>query len=229
MRSIYNRENKHPRHVALTFPKTYNRILRSPSIYEDNLSKGLLIFTLISESLRISSYLFKNNIEEITLDLLPRKLIEKLHIDIDTIEHILIRILYRLENIKPTVVIFDDTSVRKIVFTNTENKMFKLNIVVGYDYEIELKRALETSIRRVIQTESSDLQKMSKMLKENLVVQNDPDLIIIFGEEKFPNFIPLNLAYSELSFINKEIAEVTERDIEQALQDYRRRQRRFGR
>ncbi|NPA23419.1 MAG: hypothetical protein GXO23_03890 [Crenarchaeota archaeon] len=222
-------DNKLPRHVALTFPRTYDRIVSFSSRYEEPISRGLLIFTLISEILRISTYLFERGILEITIDLLPRKVLDRLKIDADFLEHVLIKILHRLESVNPTVILFEDSALRRIIFTNTEDKIFKLNIVVGYDYERELKRALEASIGEIANVNENDLTMMTLIMKGKLVIPGDPDLVIVFGDEKFPDFIPLNLAYSELSFIDKELAEVSRDDIDRVLEDYRRRSRRFGR
>ncbi len=220
--------NKLPLHVALTFPRTYNRILSSTYRYSDSLSRGFLIFTLISEMLRIITYIYEHGVREVTVDLLPRPIIEKLKIDIDFIEHILIKILQRLESINPTIILFEDTSIRKVIFAGSEDKYFKLNIIVGYDYEKEIKRALEISIPKIVQLNNKNIIEILTTLRQNLIIENDPDLTIIFGEETFPNFIPLELAYSELIFIDKEIVEIKKEDIEKALIEFNKRNRRFG-
>ena len=57
----------------------------------------------------------------------------------------------------------------------------------------------------------------------------DPDLIIrTSGELRLSNFLMWQAAYSEFYFTPTLWPDFTETDLEQALQDYHRRQRRFG-
>lgn len=57
----------------------------------------------------------------------------------------------------------------------------------------------------------------------------DPDLIIrTSGELRLSNFLMWQAAYSELYFTSTLWPDFTETDFDQALQDYHRRQRRFG-
>jgi undecaprenyl diphosphate synthase len=57
----------------------------------------------------------------------------------------------------------------------------------------------------------------------------DPDLIIrTSGELRLSNFLMWQAAYSEFYFTSTLWPDFTETDLDQALQDYHRRQRRFG-
>jgi undecaprenyl diphosphate synthase len=57
----------------------------------------------------------------------------------------------------------------------------------------------------------------------------DPDLIIrTSGELRLSNFLMWQAAYSEFYFTSTLWPDFTETDLDQALQDYQRRQRRFG-
>ena len=58
----------------------------------------------------------------------------------------------------------------------------------------------------------------------------EPDLIIrTGGEHRISNFLLYETAYSELYILNKYWPEITKEDLKQALDDYARRERRFGR
>ncbi|WP_054853432.1 polyprenyl diphosphate synthase [Vulcanisaeta distributa] len=58
----------------------------------------------------------------------------------------------------------------------------------------------------------------------------EPDLIIrTGGEYRISNFLLYETAYSELYILNKYWPEITKEDLKQALDDYARRERRFGR
>ena len=57
----------------------------------------------------------------------------------------------------------------------------------------------------------------------------DPDLVIRpGGEMRLSNFLMWESAYSELIFTDVLWPDFTERDIDAALEEYRRRDRRFG-
>jgi len=57
----------------------------------------------------------------------------------------------------------------------------------------------------------------------------DPDLVIrAGGEQRFSNFLLWQSAYAELYFYKKYWPEFTEQDLDEAIQEYQMRQRRFG-
>lgn len=57
----------------------------------------------------------------------------------------------------------------------------------------------------------------------------DPDLIIrTSGEQRLSNFLPWQGAYSELYFTDTLWPDFTERDMDAALAEFQRRDRRFG-
>ena len=57
----------------------------------------------------------------------------------------------------------------------------------------------------------------------------NPDLMIRFGgEQRLSNFLLWQQAYTELYFSSKYWPDVTEQDLDEALAEYARRQRRFG-
>jgi len=57
----------------------------------------------------------------------------------------------------------------------------------------------------------------------------EPDLIIrAGGERRLSNFVLWQGAYSELYFAKKYWPAFTEKDLDEALEEYDRRQRRFG-
>jgi undecaprenyl diphosphate synthase len=57
----------------------------------------------------------------------------------------------------------------------------------------------------------------------------DPDLLIrTSGEERISNFLLWQLAYAELIFIDTLWPEFSGQDFENALKEYRNRERRYG-
>ena len=70
-----------------------------------------------------------------------------------------------------------------------------------------------------------------EIIKENLSTENipDPDLVIrTSGEQRVSNFLLWQSAYSEFYFSPKMWPEFNEKDLDQAIEEYSKRQRRFG-
>ena len=59
--------------------------------------------------------------------------------------------------------------------------------------------------------------------------QPDPDLLIrTSGEMRLSNFLPWQLVYSELLFVNKYWPDFSEEDLDLAIEEYQKRTRKFG-
>ena len=59
--------------------------------------------------------------------------------------------------------------------------------------------------------------------------QPDPDLLIrTSGEQRLSNFLPWQLAYTELYFVKKHWPDFDEKDLDEAIEEYNRRTRKFG-
>ena len=57
----------------------------------------------------------------------------------------------------------------------------------------------------------------------------DPDLLIrTSGEIRLSNFLPWQLVYTEFIFVNKYWPEFTEKDLDEAINTYEKRNRNFG-
>ena len=104
------------------------------------------------------------------------------------------------------------------------NKGMVLNFALSYGGRAEITEAIKKIIENKIPPEK---------INENVVSQNlwtsDLDLIIRTGkEQRISNFLIWQAAYSELYFCKKYWPAFTEKDLDEALADYARRQRRFG-
>ena len=57
----------------------------------------------------------------------------------------------------------------------------------------------------------------------------DPDLLIrTSGEIRLSNFLPWQLVYSEFVFVDKYWPDFSEKDLEEAIETYEKRNRKFG-
>ncbi len=113
----------------------------------------------------------------------------------------------------------------------TENFNEKtINVALGYSGQAEIIDAAKSIALDYksgkINLDSIDEKKFHSYLYNNF---KDPDLIIrTSGVKRLSGFLPYQSAYSELYFLEKFWPEITENDIDTAIQDYYSRQRNFG-
>jgi tritrans,polycis-undecaprenyl-diphosphate synthase [geranylgeranyl-diphosphate specific] len=109
-----------------------------------------------------------------------------------------------------------------------------LNLAVVYGGRQELIDA----VRKLIVDFNSgklDMNDINEDTLFNYLYLNDephpePDLVIrTGGEYRLSNFLLYETAYSEIYVLNKYWPEITKEDLKQALDEYARRERRFGR
>ncbi len=108
------------------------------------------------------------------------------------------------------------------------NKEGVLNLAISYGGRPEIIQAVKNIIKKKIPVNK---------ITEDLINQNlwtaglpYPDLIIrTGGAMRLSNFLTWQSAYSEFYFTKKYWPAFTEKDLDEALMDYSRRQRRFGR
>ena len=70
-----------------------------------------------------------------------------------------------------------------------------------------------------------------QMISDNLYTANqpDPDLLIrTSGELRLSNFLPWQLAYTEFLFVDKNWPDFNEKDLDDAIEVYKSRNRKFG-
>ena len=99
-----------------------------------------------------------------------------------------------------------------------------INVAVAYGARDELVRAMNTAIERGEKVTEADV---SKLLYTAEIP--DPDLIIRTGNEvRLSNFLLYQAAYAELYFSAKMFPEFSDKDLENAIVEYSKRTRRFG-
>jgi len=107
------------------------------------------------------------------------------------------------------------------------NKEGILNLAISYGGRPEIIQAIKNIIKKKIPI---------NRITENIVNKNlwtkdlpEPDFIIrTGGEQRLSNFLTWQSVYSELYFTKKYWPEFTEKDLDEALLNFSKRQRRFG-
>ena len=111
------------------------------------------------------------------------------------------------------------------------NKGTTLSVAINYGGRDEITKAIKE-----IATDVKDNKINIEDITENLVSSYmytkeipDPDLLIrTSGELRLSNFLPWQLVYSEFVFVDKYWPDFGEKDLEEAIQTYEKRNRKFG-
>ena len=118
--------------------------------------------------------------------------------------------------------------IRRAQILTQNNSEIILNIALNYGGRLELVGAIKKIVREKIPA-----SKISeKLISQYLYTKNlpDPDLIVrTSGELRLSGFLTWQSVYSELYFTNVLWPDFNEKELDKALAEYARRQRRFGR
>ena len=106
-----------------------------------------------------------------------------------------------------------------------------LNLAMNYGGRSEIVKATKQIVKAIsdgiIRINDIDEHLFSQYLYTH--GQNDPDLIIrTAGEKRLSNFLLWQSAYSELYFVEKNWPDFTQSDLEEALNYFNSRKRKFG-
>ena len=155
------------------------------------------------------------------LDLLARRI----HKESQVFHRENIRLLYlgRLDNLSPRL----RQKVAAAVELTSNNAGLTLCLAFDYGGRDEIVQAVRHVINERIPADEIDEAGFSQYLNTRGIP--DPDLIIRTGGElRLSNFLIWQAAYSELYFSPVLWPEFGQKEIDEALSEYSRRQRRFG-
>ena len=106
------------------------------------------------------------------------------------------------------------------------------NFAIAYGGQEEITDAIVKISKMVSEGKIKTGQINESLIKNQLYTNGTPypDLIIrTGGDKRLSNFLLWQGAYSELIFIDKMWPEITKKDLVNAIKEYQRRERRFGR
>ncbi len=142
-------------------------------------------------------------------------------------QNIKIKILGDVSDLTPSL----QKSVNKAVEMTKNNTGLTLNIAFNYGGRPEIVRATKLIAQKVKDGEIDIDDINEELISNNLYTagQPDPDLLIRTSRElRTSNFLPWQCTYSELYFPDKHWPEFGEEDLLIAIQEYQKRNRRFG-
>ncbi len=113
--------------------------------------------------------------------------------------------------------------MKEVAETTKDYNAYKLNLALGYGGRSEIIDAFKKIISKGIKEIDESI------LRENLYLSSDVDLLIRpGGEKRLSNFLLFQNAYSELIFINRLWPEFTKKDFINCIDEYKKREKRFG-
>ncbi len=124
------------------------------------------------------------------------------------------------------------TAVQEIVEATRGGRALRLNLMISYGGREEILRAASLLARRVERGELSPSEIDEDVLEDALFTAGlpSPDLLIrTSGEHRISNFMLWQLAYTELHITPVLWPDFDREDLFEAILDYQRRERRFGR
>ena len=110
--------------------------------------------------------------------------------------------------------------------TKKYNKLI-VNFAMAYGGRQEIVDAFRKAIKNSKKLKPSDINE--SLITQNLYLQSEPDLVIRPGGEiRTSNFLMWQSAYSEWVFVKKLWPEFTKKDLIKCVQEFNKRERRFG-
>jgi len=123
-------------------------------------------------------------------------------------------------------------AIRDIVSHTQGGRALRLNLAISYGARAEIARAARALAERVQRGTLVAEEIDESLLESELYTAGlpDPDLLIrTSGEHRISNFMLWQLAYTELHISSLLWPDFTREDLFEALLDFQRRERRFGR
>ena len=120
--------------------------------------------------------------------------------------------------------------MQEVMEKTKKNDNFKLNFAMAYGGRAEIVDATKKIIKKIKNKEINEEDIDENLINENLYLSSSPDILIRpGGEKRISDFLLFQIAYSEIFFIDKLWPEFTKKDLVDVIEEYKHRERRFGR
>ncbi len=109
------------------------------------------------------------------------------------------------------------------------NKALVVNFALAYGGRQEITDAVNKIVKQIKQGKIKINNINEKLITKNLYLKSEPDLMIRPGGEiRTSNFLTWQSIYSEWIFIDKLWPEFTKEDLIKCIEEFKRRERRYG-
>lgn len=122
-------------------------------------------------------------------------------------------------------------SIHNLERDTRNNTGIGFQIAINYGARDEMRRAVTSIVRKAEKGELDPEEITEQTISDALDTSGipDPDLLIrTCGEERLSNFLMWQLSYSELYFTDVAWPDFTKKDLQQAVDAYNHRERRYG-
>ncbi len=120
--------------------------------------------------------------------------------------------------------------MEKLEEATEENETYTVNFAMAYGGREELVDAVKSIGRRVEEGELDSSSIGKEVISDSLYLKSEPDLIIrTGGDRRTSNFLIWQSHYSEWFFLEKFWPEFEKEDFERCIEEFKKRERRFGR
>ena len=122
-----------------------------------------------------------------------------------------------------------ETLMKQVMEKTKDNDRYIVNFAMAYGGRSEVVDATRKIAEQIKEGKLNIDQINEETFKNYLYTADEPDLIIrTGGEKRTSNFLPFQGAYSEWLFLEKTWPEFEKEDLIEAIAEYGRRERRFG-
>lgn len=119
------------------------------------------------------------------------------------------------------------SALKLAIKTTAKGSAMDLNLALNYGSRAEIARAVQRMLADGLKPEDVSEERISSYLYS--AGQPDPDLVIrTSGEQRLSNFLLYQCAYAEFYFTARPWPDFDRASLEEALCDFARRKRRFG-
>jgi|SRR3989344_3834341 len=136
-----------------------------------------------------------------------------------------IRFIGRIEMFPDNV----KNSMKELMDNTKNNKPFIINFAMAYGGRAEIIDATKKIAEQVKKGKLNINEINDSVFKNNLYISDEPDLVIRTSESRLSGFLTYQSVYAEIIFLPDKLwPEFSKEDFVECLEEYSRRQRRFG-
>lgn len=143
------------------------------------------------------------------------------------LENIKINLLGDISKLEPGL----QKGIQKVIDRTKDYTGLTLNVAFNYGGRDEITKAVQKIATKVQNNEISVEDINEQLISDNLYTagQPEPDLLIRpGGEKRISNYLLWQLAYTEFIFIDKYWPDFSEKDLDEAIEIFENRNRKFG-
>jgi tritrans,polycis-undecaprenyl-diphosphate synthase [geranylgeranyl-diphosphate specific] len=119
--------------------------------------------------------------------------------------------------------------MKRIMEKTKDNSKFKLNFAMAYSGKMEITDSMKKIIKEIQNNNLKIGDLNEKLIEDNLYLSSKPDIFIRpGGEKRMSDFLIWQSAYSELFFLDKLWPEMEKEDLAKIIEEFKQRERRFG-